>query len=250
MGMRKIRLTISYDGTEFWGWQRQKRGRTVQGVIEHALQRMHQADVSVVGAGRTDSGVHATGQVAHFLSDIESIPDWRFRDALNYYLPLDVRIVASEVADTEFDARRSACARLYCYNLYCGRVVLPEYRRYCMHLRRTPDLERLNEIVSTLRGVHDFSSFCVRRDGHQNRTRRVHFCRFQICGQFLVLRICANAFLWKMVRNIVGTALEIESQHAGKGEIERILHSRDRALAGATAPASGLFLRRVFYGGE
>ena len=246
-GFRKIKLILTYDGTMFAGWQVQKADRTVQGVLESALARMHEHPVRVTGAGRTDAGVHALGQVAHFYTDIESLSGLKFRDAANSYLPDDVKILHSEQIAESFHARRSARKRTYRYYLNYQPVVFPHLHRYCLHLRRRPRVQYLNEIASTVIGEHDFSSFASRRDAHQNRIRKVYSSCFYPCGQLIVFRITANAFLWKMVRSILGTILELEKQDNGPEKLKHILYSTARECAGATAPAKGLFLENVEY---
>ena len=173
MAERNIRLTLAYDGTDFLGWQLQKRGRTVQGVMQDGLARMHGHPVHVLAAGRTDSGVHATGQVANFRSDIDSIPGARFRDAVNSYLPGDVRVLSSEEVGGSFHARRSARLRVYRYYTVCGPVLLPHLRNYRHWIRRSPDLIRLNALAAGLVGEHDFTCFSAEGDANLSKVRRV-----------------------------------------------------------------------------
>jgi len=173
MPERNIKLVLAYDGTDFLGWQVQKKGRTVQGVIQDGLARMHGHPVNVLAAGRTDSGVHAIGQVANFHSDIDSIEPARFRDAVNAYLPPDVRILGSEVVGPRFHARRSARQRIYRYYIECGPVLLPHLRHYRHWVKRPLDMDRLNEMAGALTGEHDFTCFSAEGDANLSKVRRV-----------------------------------------------------------------------------
>ena len=247
MAERNIRLVLAYDGTDFEGWQVQSRGRTVQGVLEEGLERMHGHPVRVLAAGRTDSGVHATGQVASFRTDIASIPGYRFRDAVNAYLPKDVRVVSSDAVAWEFHARRSARQRVYRYYTVCGPVLLPHLRAYRHWMRRSPDLARLNEMAAVLVGEHDFTCFSAEGDANHSKVRRVDVSVFHREGDTLVYTIAATSFLWKMVRTIMGTLFLLEEQGMGARELRLIMEAGSRANAGATAPAKGLFLERVVY---
>ena len=247
MAERNIRLTLAYDGTDFEGWQVQKRGRTVQGVLQEGLERMHGHPVNVLAAGRTDSGVHATGQVASFRTDNETIPGPRFRDAVNSYLPRDVRVRDSAEAAWTFHARRSARQRVYRYYTVCGPVLLPHLRNYRHWVRRSLDLERLNEMAAALVGEHDFTCFSAEGDANHSKVRRVDVSAFHRDGETLIYTIAATSFLWKMVRTIMGTLLLLEEQGMGAREMRLIIDARSRANAGATAPARGLFLERVVY---
>jgi len=247
MAERNIRLVLAYDGTDFEGWQVQSRGRTVQGVLEEGLARMHGHPVRVLAAGRTDSGVHATGQVASFRTDIASIPGSRFRDAVNAYLPRDVRVLCSDEVAWEFHARRSARQRVYRYYTVCGPVLLPHLRAYRHWMRRSPDLARLNEMAAVLVGEHDFTCFSAEGDANHSKMRRVDVSAFHREGDTLVYTIAATSFLWKMVRTIMGTLFLLEEQGMGARELRLIMEAGSRANAGATAPAKGLFLERVVY---
>ena len=244
---RNIKVTLAYDGTDFLGWQLQKKGRTVQGVMQEGLERMHGHPVHVLAAGRTDSGVHATGQVANFHTDIDSIPAERFRDAVNSYLPRDVRVLASQEVGMRFHARRSARLRVYRYYIVNGPVLLPHLRNFRHWVKRPLDLARLNEMAAVLTGEHDFSCFAAEGDANVSRIRQVTVSSFRADGETLIYTIAGSSFLWKMVRTLMGTFLMLEEQGLGAPEMLRIIDARSRANAGATAPARGLFLERVFY---
>jgi tRNA pseudouridine38-40 synthase len=247
MSDRNIKLTIAYDGTDFLGWQLQKKGRTVQGVMQEGLGQMHGHPVHVVAAGRTDSGVHATGQVANFHTDIDSINPERFRDAVNSYLPNDVRVLSSEEVGPRFHARRSARLRVYRYYTVNGPVLLPHLRNFRHWVRRPLDLKRLNELAAVLVGEHDFSCFSAEGDTNASKVRSVLVSSFDAEGDTLVYTIAATSFLWKMVRTVMGTFLMLEEQGLGASDLRRIIESGYRSNAGATAPARGLFLERVLY---
>jgi tRNA pseudouridine38-40 synthase len=247
MPERNIRLTLAYDGTDFLGWQLQKSGRTVQGVMQDGLARMHGHPVHVLAAGRTDSGVHAIGQVANFHSDIDSIPGRRFRDAVNSYLPRDVRVISSETVVSAFHARRSARLRVYRYYTVCGPVLMPHLRNYRHWIRRSPDLARLNGLAAVLAGEHDFTCFSAEGDANLSKVRRVDASAFHRDGDTLVYTIAASSFLWKMVRTIIGTLFTLEEQGMGPRELRLVMDAGSRSNAGGTAPAKGLFLERVVY---
>ncbi len=247
MSERNIKLTVAYDGTDFLGWQLQKKGRTVQGVMQDGLGRMHGHPVHVLAAGRTDSGVHATGQVANFHTDIDSIAPGRFRDAVNAYLPKDVRVLASEEVDARFHSRRSARFRMYRYYIVNGPVLLPHLRNFRHWVKRPLDMKRLNEMAAVLVGEHDFSCFSALGDANVSKVRRVLVSSFHAEEDTLVYTIAATSFLWKMVRTVMGTFLMLEEQGLGAADLGRIIESGYRANAGATAPARGLFLERVLY---
>lgn len=249
---RNIALTISYDGTGFLGWQRQSekaagKGRTVQEEIERSLEKMHGHPVALVGSGRTDSGVHAAGQVANFSTDIASIPAERFRVALNSLLSRDVRILSSREVPSPFHARFDARARTYRYFIHCGKTPLAHEMPYIWHLGRWPDVARLNRMASYLSGETDCTTFAAAGDASKTRFRYLYGASFFVEGDRLVFEISANAFLWKMVRSITGTLIELDSRGADPAEFKRRLDARDRREAGPTAPGNGLFLWNVRY---
>lgn len=249
--LRNIKLVISYDGTRFSGWQRQDRKDravpTVQGEIEKALEKIHKAHIPLIGSGRTDSGVHAAGQAANFYTDIASIPECRFVHALNALLPPDVRILSSKEVPASFNARFDAKARTYRYFLHCGTQVPAHEMPYCWPLFRRPDVRKLNEMSSILSGELDCSAFAAAGDKSASKSRYFYGASFFPEGDKLVFQLSANAFLWKMVRTILGTLLGLEKMGAGAKEFRRIIESRNRCLAGMSAPAKGLFLWNVRY---
>lgn len=244
---RTLRLTVAYDGTDFSGWQRQEKDRSVQGELEKALSKLHKAQTAVVGSGRTDSGVHAAGQVAHFHSPIASIPADKYVPALNALLPRDVRVLESREASPDFHARFDAASRTYRYFLICGRPALAHELRYAWQLWRRPSMRTLNAMASSLSGEIDCSTFALPKDPSESRHRHISRARFHPEGDKLVFEIRANAFLWKMVRSIVGSLLHYEEKGAGPEDFARIVASGERSLAGPTAPPQGLFLWSIDY---
>lgn len=250
MPLRNIRLTLAYDGSEFVGWQVQKNGRTVQGAVEQALARMHGHPVHLQGAGRTDTGVHATGQVANFHTDLDSVPGPRWCVALNSYLPHDVRALTSSEADPAFNAKGSARLRGYAYQLLPAGIGLPHLRRYCWKIPRRPDLAALNRLAAVFLGTHDFTTFAAAGDPSSSKVRRVLSSCFHPEGPFLVYRIAATSFVWRMVRSLLGTMIECERDGRNPVELAQALAACDRSRAGPSAPARGLFLERVVYDGD
>lgn len=245
--IRRIRLDISYDGTDFCGWQLQASGRTVQGVLEDALLRLTGQQVRVIGSGRTDSGVHALGQVAHVDISGCTIPGERFARALNGMLRDDIRIQASSETDPRFHARHSAVSREYRYYLCDYPALTGLNTRFVYPVRRLPDCRVLQGYLRKIVGKHDFTTFSAAGDQSVSRTRDIHAASVFMEGRQMVIRIVGNAFLWRMVRSIVGTMLDLEAVGAPAEEMGRLLAGQDRGLAGATAPPRGLVLHHITY---
>lgn len=259
--MRNILLTISYDGTDFCGWQRQDEAglknvrRTVQGEVEKALEKIHKVPVVLYGSGRTDSGVHAMGQAANFLSPIDSIPVEKYPLALNSFLPQDIRIIEAKEVPEEFNARFCATSRVYRYFI-CPEKIQASQTRYAWAVNYSPDLDRLNALASCLRGELDCASFAASGDESLSTFRFINNAHFFTQNIFpdgkemVVFEIEANAFLWKMVRTITGTLVNLDRTGAPLDSMQKILESKDRKKAGATAPASGLFLYKINFDGK
>lgn len=243
---RNIKLTIAYDGTDFHGWQRQENGRTVQSVIETALEKMHGKAVLLTGSGRTDAGVHAAGQTANFYTDIDSIVPERFAPALNSLLPHDVRILEACEVCSEFHARFSAKARVYRYQFLC-RSVLPHENRCNLKLHRFPRFELLNAYGRLLLGETDCSIFAGAGDTNKSKNRYVYRAYFYMEKNTLIFEICANAFLRNMVRSAAGTFLFYEEKGTPPEKLREIIATGERSLAGPTLPPQGLFLWNVEY---
>ncbi len=260
--MRNILLKISYDGTDFCGWQRQddavsggEAERTVQGEIEKALEKIHKEKTSLYGSGRTDSGVHALGQAANFYSPVDSMPAENYVRALNAFLPEDVRILQAKEVAENFSARKSATSRVYRYFIAFGDSTSADNMRFSWLVKNyMPNLERLNKYCQCLRGELDCSSFAASGDDSISNNRYIDGARFFMqkdrWGQkLLVFEIEANAFLWKMVRTLTGTLVNLDKTNADEAAMEKILAARDRKKAGVTAPPTGLFLYEIKFDG-
>lgn len=247
-GGKRIALRIEYDGAAFGGWQKQSAPEipTVQGCLETAIGKIADAPVKLVCAGRTDAGVHATGQVAHFDCPVDrGQRAWTL--GVNSLLPAAARVHEAFPASADFNARFSALSRRYAYLLYGGAIDSALLRGRAVREASKLDLEAMREGARHLRGERDFSSF--RAAGCQSRSPIRNIGRLDVYRQreFVVIDVCANAFLQHMVRNIAGSLLEV-----GRGErrpdwIGEILHAKDRKAAGVTAPAAGLYLVAVTY---
>ena len=246
--VRRFKLVVGYDGTDFHGWQAQPGLRTVQGVLEEGLRSVLDGEsVKIEGAGRTDRGVHARGQVVSFES-ATGLPARALGPLLNPVLPRDLRIRAAHEAGADFHARRSAAARRYAYRLLDREDVLLE--RFAWHPRRPLDPDRLERATRPLAGEHDFSAF--RATGStpvapKCRVLRAGFSR-EGCG--VRFDVVADHFLYHMVRTLVGTALAVAAEPDPALAMADIIASRDRRRAGPTVPAQGLCLEQVYYGAD
>ena len=242
MNPRTIKLTLQYDGTEYVGWQRQADGTSIQGLIEDALKPIEGAPVTVHGAGRTDAGVHALGQVASF-NLTAALDTTTLARALNAVLPLDVRIVGAEEMPADFHARFSATGKVYQYRIVNGPFASPFERRYVWHVIPKLNLDAIGEASAALVGTHDFAAFQGTGTAVASSVRTVR----RLAWDETLMEIEGDGFLRHMVRNIAGTLVEIGLGRWPPSAIVEILESRDRARAGTTAPPQGLFLVRVEY---
>jgi tRNA pseudouridine38-40 synthase len=245
-GRRTYRLVLAYDGTGFHGWQSQRDVPTVQGAVVQAARRLFAGEVRVTGASRTDAGVHALGQVVALTAE-SSRPAVTVLAALNAHLPREVRVVLAADADAGFDARRSARGKRYAYLIDNGPVPAPLLLRYAWHVPGRLDLAGMRASLAALRGSHDFSAFCAapgREADPVCQLRAVHVRRRK---SLVAIVISADRFLHHMVRNVVGTAVDVARGARPPQWLSEVLASRDRARAGPTAPAHGLTLLRVIY---
>ena len=246
--MRNIRMTLSYDGSAYHGFQVQNRTglATIQGELEQALKTLTGADTAVYGSGRTDAGVHARAQVINFFTAAR-IPAERFPLAVNSVLPRD--IVAWEAADVppDFHARFSATKKTYRYTIYNDRHHSPFWRHYSYHVPVRLDTEQMAAGASHFPGTHDFSAFCAKNTSVQDYVRTIYECRLERKGPLLCLTVTGDGFLYNMVRIITGTLLEIGENKRSPDDIPQLLCSGDRTQAGRTVPPHGLCLWSVEY---
>jgi tRNA pseudouridine38-40 synthase len=244
--MRNIRMTVAYVGTHYAGWQVQPDRATIQGVLEERLSRLLQEPVRIAGAGRTDAGVHARGQVANFRIDTR-IPLDGLRRGLNARLPDDIRVVRTEEVDIDFHARADARGKEYRYRLARGEFASPFDAPFVTAIRGDIDPDRMREAAAHFIGTHDFESFCPADCQLESKRRTIDRSDVIEDGLFLEYRVRGNGFLRHMVRTMVGTLIDVGQGRRAPGAIDGILLSRDRRAAGPCAPARGLLLERVFY---
>lgn len=255
--MRNILLTLSYDGTDFCGWQRQDKAdkgkavRTVQGEIENALEKIHKQKVNLTGSGRTDSGVHAFAQAANFFSPIDSIPVENYIAAINAFLPNDIRIIQSQQVPEDFSSRFSATSRTYRYFIHTANPFASQMR-YVWPIHHRANLDCLNQMASFLKGEIDCATFAAAGDQSLSTCRYIddaHFYVEEKDPDIIVFEITANAFLWKMVRSLTGSLIFFEKSGKDPSYFKEVLEAKDRSRAGPTAPPTGLFLYKISFDG-
>lgn len=247
--MRKYKMTISYDGTAYFGWQTQKNVLSIQCVIQSALKTVLRENIAVTGAGRTDSKVHALGQTAHFVT-ADKININKICYALNCILPKDIRIIKIEEVDMSFHARYSAKAKIYRYYICKKNVQDPFSRLYSYKPGKEINMEILRKAASCFLGTHDFSSFANKQNEGCAITKPIKtIYRLDVFENesSIILEFEGNGFLYKMIRNIAGTLIDAASKTIAPESIGKILSSKDRKKASAPAPAHGLFLMRILY---
>jgi tRNA pseudouridine38-40 synthase len=245
--MRKIKLLLSYDGSEFHGWQKQPGHNSVQATLEHVLTQIYNEPVRVIGSGRTDAGTHAIGQVAHFEAPKILHREERLQVALNSLLPESIAVKGAWLAPDDFHALASARRKTYIYRIWNHPVRSPLWAKRALWIPRPLDLEFLNELSRGLIGDRDFKSFQTSGTPVKSTIRKVDVTQWRRrIGPLIEFRIRGNGFLKQMVRNLVGTLLHLERGRI-TGELQQILDARDRQSAKTTVAAHGLYLYRVEY---
>jgi tRNA pseudouridine38-40 synthase len=245
--MRNLRLTLSYDGTDFNGWQTQPGYRTVQETLETAIAKLTcEERIRVNASGRTDAGVHAVGQVVNFYSTTQHPPEVLVR-GINAHLPADVVVRDAAEVPQAFDANRDALRKLYRYVIHDGPVPSPFLRRYAMHSRHPLDAAAMRRAAEPLQGRHDFHSFETDWPNRMSSVRTITHLAVNRVGEWIWIDVEADGFLYNMVRAISGTLINVGRGYWPEEQVAAILRSEDRAQAGPTAPAQGLFLMRVTY---
>lgn len=242
--MFNYKLTIQYEGTDYAGWQIQENALTIQEVISNSIKQLLQEEISLIGAGRTDAGVHALGQVANFNS-IQQLDLSKFKYSLNAVLPKDISITNFEIVNNDFHSRFSAKRRSYIYLI--SNQKSPFFDRYAYTYFSNLKTEKLNDFSSIIIGVKDFTSFSKINKEVQNKICEIYEARWRSQKNLLIFYIEANRFLYGMVRAIVGSLLKAYNSEDGKSYLENVILKKERSAAADAVPAKGLFLYKVKY---
>jgi len=244
----KFKLTLEYDGTGYRGWQTQENAKSVQGTLIEAAQKLFGEKVEIQGAGRTDAGVHALGQVAH-MGTTKEMPPRKILEGLNDLLPSTINILSVEAVPLSFHARHYAQARSYVYVISKHRTAFG--KRYVWWVRERLDTEKMRSTCSLFEGFHDFASFADKRLDKDASTKvKLESAEMQVIGDLIVLRFVGSHFLWKMVRRMVGILVEVGRSNLTYRDVKKLLEQPSELPAKHTAPPSGLFLERVVYEGD
>lgn len=244
--MKRIKLTVAYDGTDYCGWQIQKNGITVEEVVNRALSRLTGEEITVVGASRTDAGVHARGNVAVFDTDTR-IPAERIAYAVNALLPEDVVVVRSEEVPAGWHPRKCVSVKTYEYRILNKEFPDPVRRRDTYFVSFSLDIERMRRAAEYLKGEHDFKSFCSAQTAVETTVRTIYDLDIKKEGEIITIRVRGNGFLYNMVRIIAGTLAGVGRGYFEPEDMERMLEAKDRTQAGVTAPPQGLILVGIEY---
>lgn len=243
--MRNLKITLQYNGENYCGWQRQPNSPGIQGTVENAIYEITKEKVKVTASGRTDAGVHALGQVVNFKTET-NIPASRIPDALNAKLPKDISVISCEEVDMDFHARYNACGKTYRYLIYNRPYRSPLYKNLAYHVKYDLDWDKIRLEAKYLIGTHDFVGFMSSGSSVKDTVRTIYDIKIEEHEGITSIEISGNGFLYNMVRIIVGTLVDI-----GRGRIkhnmEEIINSKSRSMCGHTAPAHGLFLKKVNY---
>lgn len=239
--MKRVMLTVAYDGTNYSGWQLQPKGETIEGVLNRCLSQLTGEEITVIGASRTDAGVHALGNIAVF-DTMSRIPGEKFSYALNQRLPEDIRICESKEVAPDFHPRHCESRKTYEYRIYCAPFPMPIKRLYAHYTYVPLNVDLMSQAAESLVGEHDFKSFCSVQTQAPTTVRRVDSVEVYREGNEIVIRVAGRGFLYNMVRIMAGTLMEVGRGHIAPEKIADILAVKDRQAAGPTAPACGLTL--------
>lgn len=243
---RNIKLTLSYDGTNYHGFQRQNKVIAVQNILEKAMEKLFGDSIELAAAGRTDAGVHAIGQVVNFFTD-GTIPIENVVRAGNRLLPDDIVLLKAEEADRDFSALHSVKSKIYYYKLYESELPNPFLARYYWHVNKSLNLEYMRQALTYIEGEHDFSSFRSAGGNDTSPIREIYEASCRKEGNIYIFKFWGSGFLYHMVRNIMGLMVNIGLGRVDKNEVPKIMKAKNRALAGKMAPANGLYLQKVYY---
>ncbi len=247
--MKRVMLEVAYDGTKYSGWQIQQNSETVSGVLTRELSRLLKEDTLLIGASRTDAGVHAMGNICVFDTESE-IPAEKFCYALNHSLPEDIVIQRSCEVPLNFHPRKRNCKKTYEYKIWNADFIQPFNRKYTYFVYKKLDVDKMNEAAGYIKGTHDFTAFCSIHTVIPDHVRTIFNSEVFKEGNLITFRITGNGFLYNMVRIIAGTIVQIGLGEREPESIKTILESMDRKNAGPTAPAQGLTLMRIEYADE
>jgi tRNA pseudouridine38-40 synthase len=249
---RNIKLEIAYDGTSFYGWQETHEGPSIEGVLRNILEQILQERITLQAASRTDRGVHAIGQVVNFFTTKpHALPS--LKKSMNALLPVEIRVLEAHEMPLSFHPTLDSIGKEYHYALSFGEIQLPQKRLYAWHVPFSLDVEKMKEGARHFFGTHDFSSFCNMRKNLNYPDMQRQICNLEIDDDLkgeMVIKVAGNHFLYKMVRNIVGTLAYVGQGKMDPEEISAILDAKSRNLAGVTAPAHGLTLAKIYYPDE
>ena len=240
---KRVRLTVAYDGTNYYGWQVQNNGITIESELNRCLSDLLKEDIQVIGASRTDSGVHALGNIAVF-DTASRMPAEKISYALNQRLPEDIRIQRSEEVEPDWHPRYVTSRKTYEYRIYRGEFPMPVKRLYALFSYRSFDVEKMQQAAGYLVGEHDLKSFCQVGAQVESTVRTLYSVDVEEQGSDLVIRVCGNGFLYNMVRIIAGTLMDVGQGKKAPEEMQDILEAKNRSAAGPTAPAHGLMLMK------
>ena len=239
--MKRVLLTVAYDGTAYHGWQAQDNANTIEAELNKALTELVNEDIKVIGASRTDTGVHALGNLAVFDTEAR-MPAEKFSYALNQRLPEDIRIQKSEEVSMDFHPRKTGMKKRYEYHIYQAEFPLPTRRLYSYFTYNTLDVDKMNEAAQYLVGEHDFTSMCSVNAQSDSKVRTIYDASVIKHGREIIISVVGSGFLYNMVRIIAGTLMEVGMGRKEPKWVSEVIAAKDREAAGPTAPACGLFL--------
>ena len=245
--MRNLKFTMSYDGTNYHGFQIQKEDITIEKALKDAVFKLTEEDVDIIGCGRTDAGVHAINYTFNFKTS-STIPCDKFPIAFSTVLPSDISVTSCEEASKDFHSRFSALKKTYKYVIYTGKLNNPFYNRYSHHIKHPLDLENMKKAAKLIEGEKDFKCFMAQGSPVNDTVRTVYGIEIEKKDDIIEIEVTGNGFLYNMVRIIAGTLVAVGGGKISPSEIENIIDSKKRENAGMTLPPQGLFLKEVFYG--
>jgi len=247
MKSKNIKIILSYDGTNYNGFQSQINSNTIEDTLKTAVSKITGYNTKLYCAGRTDTGVHAEYQVINFFTDKENMDQTNWINALNSLLPRDIRVISCEFTDNSFHARKSCIAREYWYSITNAPVISALKDRYSVHYIHPLNIDLLQEYCNFLIGTHDFTSFCALSDTCKSKVRLMYYIKIEKNESEILIKFLGNAFLHHMIRTIIGTILRLHRFEKDPAEMKRILDARKRKEAGPTYSAKGLVFKKAYY---